>query len=109
MDQQAALIMTTVATSTDADVVGSALLEQGLAACIQEVPVTSRYRWHGELQRSGEILLLVKTTPAAVDGAIRAIRAVHPYDVPEVLALPVSGGLPAYLEWLSAETARPVA
>lgn len=109
MDQQAALIMTTVATEADADVVGSALLEQGLAACIQEVPITSRYRWQGELQRSGEILLLVKTTAAAVDGAIRAIRAVHPYDVPEILALPVTDGLPAYLEWLAAETARPVA
>lgn len=108
MEAQASLIMTTVATVADADVVCTALLDQGLAACIQEVPITSRYRWHGELQRSGEILLLVKTATAAVEGAMRTIEAVHPYDVPEILVLPVTDGLPAYIRWLMAETARPV-
>lgn len=107
MEEQATLIMTTVATDFDADVVCTALLEQGLAACVQELPITSRYRWQGELQQSGEILLLVKTTAAAAERAMRTIEAVHPYEVPEILALPVTGGLPAYLQWMTTETSPP--
>jgi len=106
MEEHATLIMTTVATQADAESIAARLLEQGLAACVQEMPVTSRYRWQGEVQRGVEILLLVKTVASAADEAMRAIEALHAYDVPEILALPVTGGLPAYLQWLAAETRR---
>ncbi|MFW6092645.1 MAG: divalent-cation tolerance protein CutA [Pseudomonadota bacterium] len=103
MSEQAALIMTTVDSDALAERLAERLLGQRLAACIQEVPITSRYRWEGAVQRERETLLLVKTSAAAVEAAIRAIEAEHDYDVPEVIALPVTGGLPGYLRWLVEE------
>lgn len=106
MEQRATLIMTTVASEAEADAVCTPLLEQRLAACIQEIPITSRYRWQGRIQRDGEILLLVKTSAGAADEAMRTIEHHHAYDVPEIVVLPLTGGLPAYLEWMAEETDR---
>ena len=78
MEAQAIVIMTTVAAEAEADAIATYLLEAELAACIQEVPITSRYRWQGEVQREGEILLLVKTSPAAADATMAAIAERHP-------------------------------
>ena len=103
MEAQAIVIMTTVSAEADAEAIGEHLLEADLAACIQEVPITSRYRWQGEVQREGEILLLVKTSSGAADAAMAAIAEHHPYDVPEILAVPATGGSPAYLRWLAVE------
>lgn len=107
MEPRATLIMTTVATRDQADALCTRLLEQRLAACIQEIPMTSRYRWQGEVQRDAEILLLVKTSAGAARRAMEAIEANHEYDVPEIVALPVTDGLPAYLAWLGDETVPP--
>lgn len=104
MDQQATVIMTTVASAGDAERLATRLLEGDLAACVQEIPITSRYRWQGAVQHDAEILLLVKTAPAAAQAAMSVIEAHHPYDVPEILAVPATAGLPAYLEWLAGET-----
>lgn len=81
------------------------LLDQRLIACAQLVgPVCSRYRWQGAIEEAREILLVLKTR-ASCAGALReAIARAHPYRVPEVLELPVSGGLDAYLAWVGAET-----
>ena len=107
MAAQATVVMTTVADRSQADALCTLLLERRLAACIQEIPMTSRYRWQGEVQRESEILLLVKTSAGAADDVMQAIEVNHEYDVPEILALPVSGGLPAYLRWLENETGEP--
>jgi periplasmic divalent cation tolerance protein len=77
-----------------------------LAACVQVVgPIHSVYRWQGALENATEWLLLVKTTSERF-GALRdAVVARHPYDVPEVVAVPIEAGLPEYLGWIAASTA----
>lgn len=100
-----AVIMTTVDSEELAASLAAVLLERRLAACVQQLEITSRYRWEGAVQCDAEILLLVKTSAAAAEAAVRAIEENHSYDVPEILVLPATGGLPAYLDWIAAETA----
>jgi periplasmic divalent cation tolerance protein len=97
------LVMTTVGSDELADALATRLLEERLAACVQEVAINSRYRWQGELRRDAEILLLVKTSRRAAEAAMELIRDIHSYEVPEIIALPIAAGMPAYLEWLVAE------
>ncbi len=104
MNAPGMLIMTTVDSETRAASLATDLVERRLAACVQQIRIASRYRWQGEVQCDDEILLLVKTSAAAAAAAMQAIEADHPYDVPEIIALPVADGLPAYLEWLTKET-----
>jgi periplasmic divalent cation tolerance protein len=104
MDTKATLIMTTVDNEQLADSLATILIERRLAACVQRVDITSRYRWGGEVRRDDEILLLVKTSTDARDAAMRAIEENHTYDVPEIIALPIAEGLPAYLEWVTKES-----
>lgn len=75
-----------------------------MVVCIQEIPVASRYRWEGEVQRDEEVLLLVKTSMGAADAAMQVIEHCHDYDTPEIVVLPITGGLPACLQWLEDET-----
>lgn len=78
------------------------MLERRLVACVQILgPIQSRYRWEGEVTQSSEYLLLVKTVAARVDSVTATIVDAHPYDVPEVLALPVVGGHRPYLDWVT--------
>ena len=82
-----------------------ALVEEGLAACVNIVPgVRSIYRWEGRLQEDEEVLCFIKTRPALFDRARQRILALHPYEVPEILAFAVDDGSPAYLEWLKTST-----
>jgi periplasmic divalent cation tolerance protein len=104
MTERAVVMMTTVDTDEQVERLCSVLLEERLAACIQALPAVSRYRWQGEVQRDAETLLLIKTTADAADAAIRVIESHHDYDTPEIVVLPVTDGLPAYLRWLEAET-----
>jgi periplasmic divalent cation tolerance protein len=79
------------------------LVEERLAACVQVLPgVTSVYRWDGAVETAAEHLLLVKTTAAAFEAIRERIGSEHPYDTPEVLALPVVAVAPGYAAWLSA-------
>lgn len=104
MNAQATLIMTTVDSEQLAGTLAADLIERRLAACVQQISIASRYRWGGQVQCDDEVLLLVKTSAAAADAAMRAIRENHSYDVPEIIALPITDGLPAYLDWLANET-----
>ena len=89
----------------DAEALGRALVEQSLAACVQVGPVvTSIYRWKGSTEQSIERLILIKTRAELFERVEAAIRAVHPYEVPEIIAVPVSAGHAPYLAWI-AETA----
>jgi periplasmic divalent cation tolerance protein len=77
------------------------LVEEGRAACVNQLPgVRSTYVWDGRVEEAEEALLLLKTTVAAYPALERRVRELHPYDVPEVLALPVVAGYEPYLEWL---------
>ena len=87
-----------------------ALVEQRLAACVNVLPgVTSIYRWEGKIQEDAESTLLIKTRRELVADVTNAVRALHPYSVPEVVAIPLASdrGNAAYLDWVHAETHAP--
>jgi periplasmic divalent cation tolerance protein len=101
------VVLSTVAKAEDAERIGRALVEGGLAACVNVVPgVTSIYRWKGKLEKEEERLLVIKTRADRFEALREALVALHPYEVPEVLALPVAGGHAPYLEWLDASVER---
>ncbi|MEX0843250.1 MAG: divalent-cation tolerance protein CutA [Gemmatimonadota bacterium] len=80
------------------------LVEARLVACGNVLPgVTSIYRWEGEVQEDSEVLVVLKAPARVLPALVRRVREEHPYDVPEVIALPVAGGLDAYLSWVVAE------
>jgi periplasmic divalent cation tolerance protein len=98
-----------LSTAPDADVaarIARALVEERLAACANLLsPVRSIYRWQGRVEDDTEVLLVIKTRADRVDALAERLRALHPYDVPELVVLPVDAGLAAYLDWVRAEAA----
>jgi periplasmic divalent cation tolerance protein len=95
------LILCTAPDRESALKLSNTLLEQGLAACVNLTsPVTSVYRWQGKLEQSEEILLLIKTTEKQYQRVEAALRAQHPYELPEIIAVPVELGLDEYLDWV---------
>ena len=99
------VVFTTLPDAGQAETLAQALVEQNLAACVNILPpVTSVYRWQGELQQDREQLLLIKTRAARYDALMTAIKAQHPYELPEIIALPITAGLPAYLNWIDDTT-----
>lgn len=104
MPESALMLVIVTAPSQDvAENVVTAVVEERLAACGNIVPgVTSIYRWEGAVQREAEVLIVLKTTRAVLAALMRRVEELHPYDVPEVLALPVATGLDAYAVWVAA-------
>lgn len=97
-------VQTTVADRDDAERIAELLVDGGLAACAQVLgPIHSRYRWHGRIETSEEWLLLIKTTRAAWPALESTMRVAHPYDEPELIALPVVAGSAGYLRWVEDE------
>lgn len=95
------VVLTTAGAAAEADAIADALVDRQLAACVQIVgPITSVYRWGGAVERSEERLLLIKTTAAAYPRVEAAIRELHSYDCPEIVALPIDAGSADYLAWL---------
>lgn len=95
------LVHTTCPDEAVAERITLALLEQRLAACVNRLPaVRSSYRWQGRIESAREFPLLIKTTRARYPALESAIRELHPYELPEIVALPVAAGLPAYLRWV---------
>ncbi len=102
-------VSTTLAAREQADMLARRLVEARLAACVQIVgPVTSVYRWKGEVSRDEETLLLIKTRQDLVDRIEALFQEAHPYEVPELIATPVAQGGGAYLAWLG-ESLAPAA
>lgn len=101
-------VVTTVGSREDADRIARHLVGQRLAGCVQIIgPISSTYWWEGELETAEEWLCLIKSSEEFYTALEDAIVAVHPYDVPEILAVPVRRGSQAYLEWLEGELIRP--
>jgi len=101
------LILTNVPDQATAEKLARALIEHRAAACVNVLaPCRSIYRWQGAVETADEIPLLIKSTVANYADVERIVRALHPYDVPELIALPITQGLPAWLAWLAQETER---
>jgi uncharacterized protein involved in tolerance to divalent cations len=100
----AVIVQTTTASETDADAIASALVSEGLAACVQITAIRSRYVWQGEVRRDDEELLLVKTRADLWERVRARIRELHSYDTPEIVAVPLSEADPAYLAWIAEVT-----
>ncbi len=95
----------TAATADEAMRMARALTEERLAACVNIIsPILSVYRWEGQVQQDAEVLLVIKTTDARLPDLIRRVKALHSYQVPEVIAIPIADGSPEYLRWLLDET-----
>ena len=95
------IILSTVDDPEAARRIARSLVEERLAACVSIIPgVESIYRWRGEIEQARESQLVIKTTRAASDALIARLQELHPYDVPEIVRLPIDGGNPAYLQWL---------
>jgi periplasmic divalent cation tolerance protein len=102
---EALQVFVTIGSREDAERIARSMVEARLAACVQVVgPMTSVYRWQGVIETAEEFLCLLKTRRDLYPELEEAIRKIHPYQVPEILALPVTAGNPAYLQWLDAET-----
>jgi periplasmic divalent cation tolerance protein len=102
-----AIVLTTCANAEDASRIARALLERRLAACVNIVPgVRSLYHWQGKIEEDAELLLLIKTTQAAIGALKLAIADAHPYDVPEVVVLEIADGAASYLDWIGANVGQ---
>lgn len=108
-DAPAEAVVVFITTPADkGDEIADAIVTQRLAACVNVVTgVRSVYRWEGEVRREDEALLVVKTTAAAVGPLTTAVRAIHPHENFELVALRIDGGVRDYLEWIVRET-RPL-
>jgi len=94
---------TTTASRASARRIARALVDRRLAACMQIVgPIESIYRWHGKVETAREWLCFIKTTQARYRELAAAIESLHPYDTPEIIAVPIAAGSRRYLEWLAA-------
>ena len=102
MSQPVAVVVLCTAPPKSGRELAQRLVEERLCACVNVLPtVWSTFRWEGRVESAEVLLLVAKTTPNAVARLRARIVELHPYDVPEILELPVSGGLPAYLAWLN--------
>lgn len=101
----AIVVLTNAPDRAVAQRIAEALVERRLAACVNVLAeCSSVYRWQGAVERAGEVPLLIKTRAAIFGDVERAIRELHPYELPEIIALPVATGSAAFLEWLGAQT-----
>jgi periplasmic divalent cation tolerance protein len=85
-----------------ADRISSQIIRQHMAACVSQVKeVTSLYEWNGKIEKQNEVLLIIKTTLERFNAIQKLVLEEHPYELPELIAVPVTTGLPDYLDWIS--------
>lgn len=109
-EQNPSSIRVVLVTAPDEDVaakLGRTLVEERLIACANLIPkIRSIYRWEGAIHDEPEVLLVMKSQAALIDALIARVKALHPYQVPEVLSLPVEQGFGPYLDWVLAQTSK---
>ena len=106
---EALVILTNCPDDETADRIARTLVVSGLAACVNRLaPASSTYRWQGAVERATETPLLIKTTRERYTEVEQAIRGLHPYEVPEIIALPIASGFAPYLRWIADETQPPL-
>ena len=105
MSTPAIAILCTAPDAASAERIAGVLVDEKLAACVNLVPgLSSTFRWEGKVQREPEVLLLIKTQRARFDAVCARVKALHPYTVPELIALPIESSTPDYLAWLIENT-----
>ena len=102
-DTNEVIVVLCTVPSGSAHIIAKELIDRTLAACINILPIRSVYRWEGAICDEAEDLLIIKTTLDVADELTAALVCIHPYDVPEVLCLPVIGGYSGYLSWVTGE------
>lgn len=106
MDDEPLLVLNTCPDRETAGTIARALVEQGLAACVNVVPgIESVYRWQDRIETEAEALLLIKTRARAYSRLEAALRRLHPYELPEIIAVSIDGGISEYLSWINNEVA----
>ena len=101
------VVFVTVGSSDEGRSLAHALVEEGLAACVNRIPgIRSIYRWEGKIEESEEELLLIKTRAEIFPNLEKRIRELHSYSVPEIIAVPVVSGNEAYLSWLKLQVSN---
>jgi periplasmic divalent cation tolerance protein len=109
MESQPLVVYCTCPDQTTAERIAEALVAERLAACANVVPgLISIYRWQGQVRRETELLLIIKTRGVVYSLLEARIRELHPYEVPEIVALPIQAGAAEYLGWLADSTGAPV-
>lgn len=109
MSAEVLLVLTNCPDDGTAPRIARALVENRLAACVNELaPVNSTYRWQGAVEEAAEVPLLIKCTRGRYPAVEEAIRQLHPYTVPEIVAVPVALGFAPYLRWVADETEPPM-
>ena len=99
------VVLATVPSESVGRDIARDVVAKRLAACVNIVPgVVSVYEWEGRMEESGEVLLIMKTTEDRMDALIRGIKELHPYEVPEIIALPIDSGFEPYLKWVRSNT-----
>lgn len=99
------LCLSSCPDEASARAIAETLVDERLAACVSRLPgVQSSYRWEGRVQHDAEVLLLIKTTADRLDALTARLQALHPYELPELVAVEATGGLAPYLAWVAAQT-----
>ena len=105
-EPQCIVVLCTCPEGDTAERLARALVDERLAACVNRLPgIVSTFSWQGRVEEEPETLLLVKSTMARLEALQERIKALHPYELPEVVAVPVVGGLDGYLDWVRSSVA----
>ncbi len=105
---EAIVVLVTTASQTEAERIAKALVEDHLAACVTRAKGgVSFYRWQGKMQQAGEWLLVIKSRREVLERLVQRVKALHSYEVPEIIGLPVIGGNEDYLRWIDSEVPKP--
>jgi periplasmic divalent cation tolerance protein len=105
MDSKYIVVFITVDSQENAQKITDKLLKEKKAACVNIIPkVESHYWWQGKIESANELMLIVKTRAALLDELVTLVKSIHPYSVPEIIALPIIGGNEDYLKWIEKET-----
>lgn len=99
------IILMTASSIEEADLISNSLLEKKFIACSNIInDMKSTFWWNGNIQKENEVMIIAKSTKALLDNIIAEVKSLHSYDVPEILAIPILGGNPDYLDWIIEET-----
>jgi periplasmic divalent cation tolerance protein len=108
MKTKVMIVFSSAGSRDEAERIAKLLIEERLAGCVQYMPVSSIYKWKGKIESASEWLMIIKTRARLIKEVISRIKQLHSYELPEIVAVDVSNGLPEYLAWVISETEQKV-